>query len=192
MSREAHSSRFISDQVKNSSLCGQSLCLMTIERWPHSFPFRTGQWNTLSPMIVGCISSESRTSSGSQLKPPVSKRYRRFFIFSRRWNSNVDQRYSADCWRLFPWLLDRFYRDANEYTHPLQGGVTFVPSILALKTRLRYNLTDCGNGSSCHGLSMLSWCAVKRSRLSSSFSCVAYLARQFIAGNGRVVVYLKA
>ena len=69
---------FVSDQVKNSLLAQQSLCLMTIERWSHSFPFRTGQWNTLSPMIVGCISSESRTSSGSPFQNPGFERSRGF------------------------------------------------------------------------------------------------------------------
>ena len=28
------------------------LSLMTIASWYHSFPFRTGQWNDLAPMIV--------------------------------------------------------------------------------------------------------------------------------------------
>ena len=74
---------FVSDQVKNSLLAQQSLCLMTIERWSHSFPFRTGQWNTLSPMIVGCISSESRTSSGSPFQNPGFERSRGFAIYER-------------------------------------------------------------------------------------------------------------
>ena len=74
---------FVSDQVKNSLLAQQSLCLMTIERWSHSFPFRTGQWNTLSPMIVGCISSESRTSSGSPFQKPRFRKRPGFLLFMR-------------------------------------------------------------------------------------------------------------
>lgn len=71
-------------KVKNSSPSGQSLCLMTIERWSHSFPFRTGQWNTLSPMIVGCISSESRTLSGFKIENPwFRKKLGVFAIYER-------------------------------------------------------------------------------------------------------------
>ena len=46
----------------------QSLCLTAIAEWPHPFPFRTGRWNALAPMIVGCISGESRSLSGSPFK----------------------------------------------------------------------------------------------------------------------------
>ena len=58
----------------------QSLCLTAIAEWPHPFPFRTGRWNALAPMIVGCISGESRSLSGSPFKTLESFSFEGFVL----------------------------------------------------------------------------------------------------------------
>ena len=118
---------FVSDQVKNSLLAQQSLCLMTIERWSHSFPFRTGQWNTLSPMIVGCISSESRTSSGSPFQNPGFERSRGFAIYERV------AFLAAPSWSFFQLAEKPIWQ--NEFS-----SVRFITSLLQKRSSLKIRI----------------------------------------------------